>query len=322
MAAAERTRSRVERLRQIERLIGLRAHGALELAEATGVARRTIERDLVFLKEEHGDRLEDTGARYRLRSVASALNDVEALAMYMAARMLVHTGIGEHHYVATMTKLAQRVPEPAQSALLRRVAALETRSRDRILDHVAQAWFGRRVLRCAYETGSGRRSKRELEVYFVEVGRRNHEPYALAVDRASPGQVKVFKFARMRDVRLLDDTYEIPVDFDPDAVIGDAFGVIVGPSVRVTVRLRPGLQTPFREGAGDALVSEQAEPDGSTIAVLRATLDTHGNALELVPWLMAWGDALEVLEPESVRADVGERLVRAAAMYGGRAPGG
>lgn len=52
MAAAERTRLRVERLRKIERLIGLRAYGAIEFAEANGVARRTIERDLVFLKEE------------------------------------------------------------------------------------------------------------------------------------------------------------------------------------------------------------------------------------------------------------------------------
>ena len=192
---------------------------------------------------------------------------------------------------------------------------METKARDKVLDHVAQAWFGRRVLRCVYESAGGKRTKRDLEVYFVEVGRRNHEPYALAVDRETPDQVKVFKFARMRDVRLLDDTYEIPADFDPDAVMGDSFGVVIGESVRVTVRVRPGLLPAFSLGAGDSIVRAEPQADGSTIAVLRATLDNHGQALELVPWLLGWGDALEVLEPESVRLEVGAKLASAARQY-------
>ncbi|TVR86423.1 MAG: WYL domain-containing protein [Trueperaceae bacterium] len=314
--AADRTRSRVERLRQLEELLGLRPYGVVELARTLGVGRRSIERDLVYLTEEYGERLvRDEAHRYRLRSRAALLNDVEALALYMAARMLTHTGIGERHYRSTMTKLAQQVPEPAQSALLRRVDALRSKDRDRVLDVVAQAWFGRRVLRCAYESAAGRRSKRDLEVYFVEVGRRNHEPYALAVDRAAPGRVLVFKFARMREVRLLDETYEIPEGFDPDEVIGDAFGVIVGESVRVTLRLVPGVAMAFREVAGDSLVSLEDHEDGGALAVVRATLDGRGRALELVPWLMGWGDAVEVLEPASVREDVAAALSRAAARY-------
>lgn len=314
----DRTRSRVERLRQLEELLGLRPYGVVELARALGVGRRSIERDLVFLAEEYGERLvRDDAHRYRLRSRAALLNDVEALAMYMAARMLTHTGIGERHYRSTMAKLAKQVPEPAQSALLRRVDALRSHDRDRVLDVVAQAWFGRRVLRCGYESAAGKRSRRDLEVYFVEVGRRNHEPYALAVDRAAPGRVLVFKFARMREVRLLDETYQIPDDFDPDAVIGDAFGVIVGESVRVTLRLAPGVAMAFREVAGDSLVSLEPADDGGAVAVVRATLDNRGRALELVPWLMSWGDAVEVLEPASVRDDVAEGLRRAVARYGG-----
>ena len=313
----ERTRSRVERLRRLEELLSARSYRVVELARATGVGRRSIERDLLYLKEEYGERLaQDDQYRYRLRSRAALLNEVEALAMYMAARMLTHTGIGERHYRRTMTVLARQVPEPAQTALLDRVDALRSGDRDRVLDLVAQAWFQRRVLRCGYESAAGRRSKRDLEVFFVEVGRRNHEPYALAVDRAAPGKVLVFKFARMREVRLLNDIYEIPADFDPDAVMGDAFGVIVGESVHVTVRLRPGVAMPFREGAGEALVSLEDEPDGTAIAVVRATLDGRGHALELVPWLMGWGDAVEVLAPEGVRVDVAEGLRRGAGVYG------
>lgn len=113
--------------------------------------------------------------------------------MYMAARMLTHAGTGERHYRRTMTVLAQQVPEPAQTTLLRRVDALRTRDRNRVLDLVAEASFQRRVLRCGYESAAGRRTKRDLEIYVVEVGRRNHELYALAVGRASPGKVLVLK---------------------------------------------------------------------------------------------------------------------------------
>lgn len=78
---------------------------------------------------------------------------------------------------------------------------------------------------------------------------------------------------------LLDETYEIPADFDPDAVIGDAFGVIVGESVRVTLRLAPGVAMAFREVAGDALVALEVGDDGAALAVVRATLDNRGRAL-------------------------------------------
>ena len=61
MDAARRTRSRVERLRTLEDLIGRRPYGALELAQLTGMTRRTIERDLEFLKRHHGKLVEADG---------------------------------------------------------------------------------------------------------------------------------------------------------------------------------------------------------------------------------------------------------------------
>jgi predicted DNA-binding transcriptional regulator YafY len=72
----------------------------------------------------------------------------------------------------------------------------------------------------------------------------------------------------------------------------------------------------FREVAGDALESVEEEPDGGAVAIVKATLDYRGRALELVPWLLSWGDAVEVLEPDFVREDVREKLAAAAAQYG------
>ncbi len=313
----ERTRSRVERLRLIEETLENRWMRATELAAMTGMGRRAIERDLAYLETQYGERLRrNDKAEYRLGSRASALNDVEALAMYMAARMLTHTGIGERHYRSTMQKLAKQVPEPAQSALLKRVEALKTRDRDRVLDLVAQAWFNRRILVCDYASASGKTKKRKLAVYFVEVGRRNHEPYALAVDQGSPHRsVLVFRFSRMKHVRLAEETYEIPEDFDAEAEIGDAFGVILGPTVEAHIRVKAGAVTAFREVAGDSLRSLDLGEDGSADAIVAATLDNQGRALELIPWLLTWGDAIEVVSPANLRDAVADAHRNAAAVY-------
>jgi predicted DNA-binding transcriptional regulator YafY len=80
MTTALRTLSRVERLRRLEEMLEMRPYGAKELADKTGVKRRTIERDLQLLKEEYGERLHSERGRYSLRHPASSLNPVEALA--------------------------------------------------------------------------------------------------------------------------------------------------------------------------------------------------------------------------------------------------
>ena len=116
-----------------------------------------------------------------------------------------------------MVKLAQQVPEPARTALLNRT------------------------------------ERRDLEVYFVELGRRNHEAYALAFDRTKRQKVLVFKLDRMLYVQLLNDTYVVPSDFDPEASLNDAFGVVVGDGVKVSVRVTPAAALQFKELAQGSL---------------------------------------------------------------------
>lgn len=168
---------------------------------------------------------------------------------------------------------------------------------------------------------SGATERRDLEVYFVELGRRNHEAYALAFDRTKRQKVLVFKLARMLDVQLLNDTYVVPTDFDPEAALNDAFGVVVGDSVEVSVRVTPAAALPFKELAEGSLISEESQPDGGIIACLQGTLDTQGRAIELLPWLVGWGGAVEVLSPQHVRDAVRDAHAAALELYRGGAAG-
>jgi len=312
-----RAANRAARLTRLRERLRERPWRVVDLARAEGVGRRSIERDLVTLADELGEAVvADEQRRYRIAGGPSGLNDVEALALYSAARLLLHTGVGERHYRSAMLKLARQLPEPARAALVARAAGLQPAPIDRTLDLVAQAWFQQRVLRCRYRSvNSGTSDRRDLEIYFVELGRRNHEAYALAYDRTRRRRVLVFKLARMSDVQLSNDRYQVPASFDPERALAESFGIVMGLPVSVEVLVDAGSAPQFQELADGTLERTEPHPDGSLRAWVRGTLDANGHALELVPWLVGWGGALEVVAPIAVREAVAAAHRRAAARY-------
>ncbi len=313
-----RTVAKAQRLNLLRDELQRRSRSVVELARSHGTSRRTIERDLATLADAMGEDLrKDANHRWFIPQRSSALNEVEALAVYSATRLLLHTGVGERHYRAALEKLARQVPEPARTSLLHGVDKLAPAPEDRVLDLVAQAWFQGRVLHCDYASAhSGETTPRELEVYFFELNRRNLESYILAFDRNYRKRVLVFKLARMNNVRLLDDHYDIPDDFDPGRELEAAFGIVIGDEVEIVLRVPKVVAKRMAEGADRSLRLGDDHGDAYSLVHVVGTLDNHGNALELLPWLLSWGSAIEVLSPESVRVAVGEELRRAAASYG------
>jgi len=303
-------------MRLRERLT-LGAVGVAQLARELAVTRRTVERDLVTLRDQLGESLiVDEQHRYALPSGPSALNEVEALATYSAVRLLQHTGVGERHYRASMAKLARSLPEPAQGVLLSGLEQLKPAADDRVLDLVAQAWFQRRVLRCRYRSANAQGERqRDIEVYFFELHRRNHEPYVLAFDRTQRKRVLVFKLARMSHVTLLDERYEMPSGFDPAAALSGSFGIVVGEQIEVTLHCSELAAKRLAEAQDASISVRERLSDGRFEVRVSATLDADGNALELIPWLLGWGDGVEVVAPLGVREAVAKRLWDAAQMY-------
>ncbi|MDZ7801784.1 MAG: WYL domain-containing protein [Trueperaceae bacterium] len=313
-----RTTRKAQRLTELVDLLQRRPRGVGELAQRFGVTRRTIERDLEAVREM-GHALQEEDHRYALPVPGGGLNEVEALAVHSATRLLVHTGIGERHYQAALEKLARYLPEPARSTLIDSVERLEPAPDDRNLDLVAQAWFQGRVLRCRYDSfSSGRTRTCELEIYYYEVNRRNLDPYVVAYERVNAQEIRTYKLARMRQARLLEDAYRIPVGFDPHAHLSGAWGVVVGEPVRVLLRAAPYVAPWFRERErrDRYLRIIDTYADGGVKVELNANLARGGGTHELSGFLLGWGPAIEVLAPASVRARVQGDLRKAAEAYG------
>lgn len=313
-----RTVAKAERLNLLREELARRPRSVVELARSHGTSRRTIERDLITLAEVMGEDLrKNDDHRWYIPQRSSTLNEVEALAVYSATRLLLHTGVGERHYRAALEKLALQVPEPARSTLMRGVDQLAPAPEDRVLDLVAQAWFQQRVLKCTYTSASsGATSVRELEVYFFEVNRRNLEPYVLAFDRTQRKRVLVFKLARMSQVHLGNDSYEIPAEFDPEAALDRAFGIVMGDEVVVELLVSERVADRMTEGGDRNLKLGESREGGLRTVYALGTLDASGQPLELLPWLLSWGTSIEVVGPANVREMMRAEFEGAAAKYG------
>ena len=300
-----RTLGKAQRLTGLLELLRLKAWSTKELATRFGVPIRTVQRDLKSLKESGYDVLSPSRGLHTLDASGSGLNPVEALAVHAAVRLLYHhSPTRSSYYRSALEKLAARLPEPARGVAAASAQDLRARPDDRALELVARAWFEGKVLAFDYRspTGSGKWRPNELEVYFVEISRDNLATYAIGFERSFHKRVRTWKLSRMKNTRLLNDTYIIPVDFDPKLYLSTAWGVVGtsgGPPATVKLRFRGesaerilegGYPNMTVEGVGDAVLAE----------VVVGT-DDSGFPLEILPWVRSWGPQVEVLGPEDLR---------------------
>lgn len=276
---------------------------------------RSVQRDLGDLTAD-GTLERTPDGKYRCPPKNSTLNPVEALAVYSAARMLYHHASEyNEHYLSALEKLTTQLPAPA-----RRVAQLANEAyrqrpnagSSRTFEVVAQAWLQGRVLRCEYRSLSRPEPTRmELIIYFIELGARNREGYAIGINRLKGGDTPyVYRLSRMSGATLLQDPCEIPGDFHPLKFLSNAWGVMTGPSTRVELHFTPEVK---------ARVAETHFTPDAQLQVLRSgytrVVFTVGGWLELVHWLLGWGGEVEVIEPAELRAAVAAGHAKGAAVY-------
>jgi predicted DNA-binding transcriptional regulator YafY len=317
----DRIRSKAARLRRIEHRL-YNAPGGLRVADIArdcGVARRTIYRDLLALEEMGVPIWEDQGRFGLDRSAYLStvrLNLNEAVALYFAARLLAHHS-DEHnpHIVSALDKLAAGLPAGTIAAHIARVADL-VRERPvrsdyiRTLEVLTRAWSDRRMVRLRYRTPSRELTEREVAPYFIEVARSAPGAYVIGFDRLR-GAIRTFKIERVERAELLDESYELPDDFDPYDFLARAWGVMDESEVEVHLRFNALAAARVRESLWHSSQRLVERADGGCDLMM-----TIGGIREVLPWVLGWGADVEVLAPDELRAEVAAHGARLAAMYG------
>lgn len=285
-----------------------------EIARRTGVTTRTTYRDIRALESMNVPVYEDKGRiaidpNYFIAPVKFTLR--EAMALLMGVRLMHrHADQADPDVADAFTKLAAVLPAPVAEYVHATVRQMAERPPDptysRVLQTIALSWAGRRVVRIWYPTADHTVRPRVIEPYFLEPSLIGHSSYVVARDRELK-EMRTFKLERITRAEPMSESYQIPKEFDISRYLARAWGIFhSGEPVEVRMRFYPPAATRVKESIWHP---SQELSDGANGSVeMRVTV---AGTLEITPWILGWGDAVEVLGPAELRekiASVGGKM--------------
>jgi len=321
----ERATNKAERLLQIEALLLAHPDGLTQadIARRLGVNRSTIHRYLPdldrFCVYDTGDGRLAIDRDHYLTHVRLTLH--EAMAVHLAARLMA-TRTDKHspHAASALRKLGLALEKLApligdHLAASADVMDSEARRHDpvylQVLETLTRAWSLGRKVWLKHQMSDQRIFEYTFAPYFIEpyaIGRTTH-----AIGwREPPNALRTFKVERIKAIRILDDTYAIPGDFDPREKLADAWGIWYTETepVEVALRFHPRVARRVRETRWHRSEQVEEQPDGSLLWRARVA-----EVQEMLPWIRGWGADVEVVEPEKLRESLVNETRKLADVY-------
>ncbi|HET6379741.1 MAG TPA: transcriptional regulator [candidate division Zixibacteria bacterium] len=324
-----RKRDRLARLLHVASILYSRGSGesgvaVADIAELTGMTTRTVYRDIRALEDELGMPIFQAGrGRYGIERKYFLpplhLSVPEAVVLFLASRLIARwSDEYDQAVISAFTKLADLLPQPIArhvAATMLRVGRADPNEKfTRQFSQVAQAWADGRVIEFDYEPpGGGEQRHARVRPYFLEPDAAGRSVYLIGFDE-TVNAMRTYKVERIRSSILTADRYEIPEDFDPDAWLAHSWGIWSSDGtnvVDVVLRFDPSVAHRVRESVWHRSQRLTDLPDGG----VEMRLSVAG-IVEIRPWILTWGDAVEVLEPPELREVVATTVRRAAQRYG------
>ncbi|MCA1570615.1 MAG: transcriptional regulator [Chloroflexi bacterium] len=322
-----RKRDRLARLLSVASILYSRGSGEsgvaiTEIARLTGMTTRTVYRDINALDEELGVPVFQAGRGHygierKFFLPPLRLTVPEAIVLFLASRLIARwSDQYDAAVVSAFTKLADALPQPiARHVATTMLAAADHESNEpftRSFAAVARGWAEGRVVGLTYDPGTGVEKRTRVHPYFLEPDAALRSVYLIGFDEPADA-MRTYKVERIRSATLTTDRYEIPATFDPDAWLANSWGIWSSdstPTERVRLRFDTSVAHRVREAVwhrSQELI--ELEDGGVELTV------TVAGTVEITPWILSWGDGVEVLEPPSLRENVAGAVRDAAARY-------
>lgn len=322
----EGRRDRLARLLTVLRI--LHAHGEQgvtprEIARRTGMAVRTVYRDLDALQIEMQVPLWSGGGRWGVQPgaflPAMRLTLQEAMAVLLSARLMTrYADRYDPTLAAAFGKLEEGLPESMRALVERTLDEMSARPTDgaynKKVEDLTKAWAEQRAVRFQY-TPAGYDGDREVEwrdvrPFLLEPSLETHALYLIGFDEGREA-IRTFKVERISELSLTTRRFEAPSGGDLVAYLRPAWDIIWDqPMTTVVLRFSNKVAARVQEASWHSSQKVTTLPDGSL--EWRATV---AGTVEIRLWILSWGDDVEVQGPASLRDDVAATHARAAARY-------
>jgi len=290
------------------------------------VSQRSIQRDLLVLQFEEGVLLDEHEGRYSLsredRLQPLELTLQEARALLIATRLFMrYSDEQEPNATNALRKLAQIMPPAARAQVQAAAETLSNKPFDadltRNISTVTDAWARGRSLRLSYKSaGKARPKEIVVDPYFLEPSAAGFSTYLIGYSRTHE-QIRTFKVERIVSAEMLPQHFDVPDGLEVDRLLSSAWGIIWGEGMTVRLRFTPEITWRVKESRWHPSQSIEDLPDGGCILTISVA-----SMMELGRWVRGWGDAVEVLEPPSLRDELRSEAEHLAQQYAKKAVSG
>jgi len=244
---------------------------------------------------------------------------LEAMTIFIAARLLLgYSNAYNPSITSAFKKVSYVAPAPLRDHIRRTMEWMQKQKVDNRfcfnLEMLAQAWIEGRKAEIRYLTlGTKQPKSRIIEPYFIQPASYEHGNYVIAHCQLAR-KIRTFKIERIQDIKLLEDHYVIPEDFDANKYLGAAWGITVyGKPETIKLKFNPIIGSIARETTWHSSQESKMQPDGSAIVTFKVPITT-----ELESFILGWGDKVEVLEPEKLRDKIAKMAEATLKIYEGK----
>jgi predicted DNA-binding transcriptional regulator YafY len=298
-----------------------------ELAEQLEVDRRTAYRIRETLEELGFPLYDDTSSldgkkRYRFEeSYLKKLPNLnipelnltlsELIALYFIrgnAKLFSGTDI-EHNIESAYTKLDAFMPK-GLAKNLEKVKTLfvssarfakDYRDKQEIIETITDAMFRQRTCLVEYHSFYDDKIK-GFKIDPLRFFEQDGGLY-LFVKATTFGTIRVLAVERIIKLAITEATFIQPEDFDPDALLENAFSIVYDEPVEVKIRFSAGMARYIKERrwAKEQIITDEA--DGSVILELKTS-----GWMDVKKWILSFGAEAELLQPAARRQEITRSL--------------
>lgn len=321
--------SQAGRVHDVIRLIEAR-HGisVTELAEETGVGRRTMQRDLDAIQEAGYPLTSEWQDGIKLYSFLTRFKDVPPISFTLQELMTLSllrsqldllNGTPFLEEMQSVFRKVNSVLPPRLAAHMERIAQVshpllqgkrDYSKSSEALQLIRHALLYQQRIAISYRpAGRGEPVHYRVDPYTLLFQKGGIYLLGFAHERQA---LRTFAVERICAVQTGKERFEIPEGFHAGQSLEEAFGIVAEPPMEVEIRFSAGIAHAIKDRVWHSSQRICEEADGAVLLSFRA-----GGKMEILSWLLSYGAHAELLAPEHLREELGCMVQETALLYQG-----